>query len=169
MSDGCEGRLRPGGLPRQRLRCSSGRLALGKRQQAEHGDPAGQRLGDLRGQEQILRPRQKVLAVRGPALVDPFLDIGQQFGCVLNLVENDWRRVHLEEASGIGDGRSAHVWRFQGNVARRFAEQVVEQGGLPRLARAGQHDRGKLSGSLAELSRSKASCWRLLRCAAAIP
>src|SRR5664279_2765615 len=27
------------------------------------------------GQEEILRPRQKVLAVRGPALVEPFLEL----------------------------------------------------------------------------------------------
>jgi hypothetical protein len=61
-----------------------------------------------------------------PAFVDPLLDVRQQVGCVLNLIEDDRRRVHFQEAPRIGGRRRPNVGRFQRNVTGTLAKNVLE-------------------------------------------
>jgi hypothetical protein len=102
------------------------------------------------GQKQILRPSQKVLAVRFPAVVDSLFDVGQQIRRVLDFVKDDGRRVHIEKTTRVGPRRRAHVWRLERNIAERFAKDMLQQCGLARLAWSRQDHRRELRGGLSE-------------------
>jgi hypothetical protein len=90
----------------------------------------------LFGQKKILRSRQKVLTAGVPAVIDALLDVRQQIWRVLNLVKDDWRRVYLQKTARIGRCRGANVGWLQRDIAGRFAEDMLQQCGLARLARS---------------------------------
>jgi hypothetical protein len=52
-------------------------------------------------------------------LIDIGLDVAEQFGHVLDLVENDSRRVPGEKSSGVAARKFAHIERFEVHVLLR--------------------------------------------------
>jgi hypothetical protein len=71
-----------------------------QRQQLKDTRPAGEGLGDRSRQAEVLGAGQDPAA--GPRIVvDVGLQVGQQVGCVLHLVEDRAVRVIPEETSGI--------------------------------------------------------------------
>ena len=79
----------------------------------------------------------------GPSLlVHPHLDVGQQFGRVLDFVDEHRRGEALEEEARIAAGQFPNVRVVQGDVGSRAFGQMAQQRGLAHLSRPGeQHHR----------------------------
>lgn len=93
-------------------------LQLGRRERQQMRDvnPPGEALGDLTHEEKVVRSGKDVPARLG-SFVDQHLDVGKQFRCMLDLIE-DHRIAELgEEAARIRKSERPHVRRFKRCVA----------------------------------------------------
>jgi hypothetical protein len=90
--------------------------------------------------------------------INALLDVGQQIGSVLQLVQDDGRRVHRQEATRVGRRRGSDVGQFQRDIAGGRAEGVLQQCGFAGLAWPGQDHRGELGGSLSQDWPRHAEC-----------
>ena len=117
------------------------RLRLGERQRLELEDrgAARQRVGDRFHQAERLRAGEEEGAVAPALAIDRRLQVPEQAGRILHLVQDDGRRVPREKGVRVALG----LLRLARQVERHesvIREEPPHQAGLPGLAGAGQHD-----------------------------
>ncbi len=114
-------------------------------QELQDRSAAGERLTDAFGEQVVLRTGHDQGS--GTTLVDEPLDVGEQVGRVLGLVEDRPRQARqaVEEAARVFARFLAILQIFQGDVAE-VREGEPRQGGLARLPRAREEDHGELRG-----------------------
>jgi len=148
-------------LPYQRRINPARSLSSGHRQQVEDRRTPGERLGDPFVEEQVLGSGEQELSGPAAVFVDEFLDVGEQAGYELDLVVDDGRRKAGEKGPRVSLGGRPNVGRLEGDVAVAMPEQVLQQGRLSGLSRAGQHDGRKLrGGSLEDRLQGSADIFR---------
>jgi len=109
----------------------------------QHGGPPHKGLGHMLHEQKILGSGEQVLALERAPHVNAFFDVGQQFGGVLNFIQNDGWPPHIEEPSGVGRSGGPHIRRFKRYVAEALAEDMAQQCGFSRLTRPHQHHGGE--------------------------
>ena len=116
-------------------------LRLGERERLERDDggAARQRVRDRLHQAERLRPGQQEGAVAPALAIDRRLQMAEEPGRVLHLVDDHGRRVAREKRAGIALG----LFRLARQIERDEAvvgKQPAHQAGLPGLSGAGQYD-----------------------------
>ena len=127
------------------------RLDLGKAQrfQADDVGAARERIGDRPHEPQGLRAGEEKGAGTSAVPVDGDLEVTEEARRVLNLVDDDGRRIPREEGAGI----AFRLLRFAGKVQRHegmVREESPHETGLSSLAGAGEHDHRAGPGPLQE-------------------
>ncbi len=112
-----------------------------ERQQARHGAAAGERLANTMQEQEVLRAGKDELA-RPVCPIDDAMDVREQVGGPLDLVEDHLASELIEEAARILRSEPAHVGVFERRVAMPRKGGANERG-FARLpwSRYG-HDRG---------------------------
>lgn len=81
-----------------------------------------------------------------PVLVDQDFQIGQQFGYVLDFIEDDrLLLVGVQKSTGIAGSEGAGQRVVEGDIGKAVAELFLQEGRFPRLARPGHQHGGKLA------------------------
>jgi hypothetical protein len=73
--------------------------------------------------------------------VDRLLNIGQELGCPLHLVQYDATRIAGEKPSRISERELANIWRFEGDEGLG-GKRLAAQGRLSGLPGPGQRQHG---------------------------
>lgn len=140
------GKLVSQGLQREGL--PSVKLTERKREQVEDRAPPGEGLADGAQEEEVLRSAQDE-PPRAILAVDDRLDVGEQIGGALHLVEDDTPRELPEEPARIFERIFPDVGIFERRVLVA-GEYRLDERGLSRLARTGEGDHGILPRQLFE-------------------
>ena len=117
-----------------------------KGQQAEQCSAPGQRLVDRIGEPELLAAREHEKAVFALFVCED-LQVGQENGHALDLVQDGTIAELREKAAGIGFGKFPQVGCFQVGVLE-MGKRGPTKRGLPRLTRPGHCDKGILAEKL---------------------
>ena len=101
------------------------------------GSP-GQRLGNALHQGELLRTGKQELSVAGSAGIYRPLEVAEQAGRVLHLIDDYGRQVPLKEASRLFFGLFGFGGKIKG-YELMVGEEPSKSGSLTGLASAGQH------------------------------
>ena len=125
-------------IQHQRIECGPAlEFGDGKRKEPENRGAPGKRLGNRLHQQQILgagddEPARPIVLVHEP------LEVGEELGCPLDLVEDQVVRGG-EQPSGIGERPLSYIGRFQRHVLV-VGKDRANEGCLARLAGSRQGD-----------------------------
>ena len=115
----------------------------------QDGGAARHGLADAAHEGSFLGTGEEPLAHFPRRGVDAGADVVEQFGHVLDLVEQDGRAEFVEEAAGIGAGAGLQVGILQQEVAG-MREGVAQEVGFARPPRAGDDQGGIVPRGLQE-------------------
>jgi hypothetical protein len=80
-----------------------------------------------------------------PVGIDLFLDIREQNGGILDFIKYYWWGIQVEEPARVVQSGHANIRWLQRNDGVLIPIEMLQQGGLPRLTRANQHNGRKLA------------------------
>jgi hypothetical protein len=84
-------------------------------------------------EKQILRSGENILTSASTVFIDASLDIGEEVRGMLNLVEDDGRRVLIQESPRISNCSRSNIRRFKGDILALVTEQVLQCSSFTRL------------------------------------
>lgn len=121
-----------------------GELGRAQPEEVQDGGAAREALRRALHEREALRACQDPLA-GPPVSVDAGLQVGEELGRVLDLVEDPRRRVRGEEGARILERRGPDVGILQRGEPERGAELLADQRRLARLAGSGDHHGGEVA------------------------
>ena len=131
-------------VPQRALQRGTGPFGMRQRGQFQHGHPAGQRFADAPHQGELLRTGQPPTPAARRVGVDAHLQVRQQAGHMLDLVQDHGRLAESRKETHRVDGGEVPLQRIvEADIGHALARLLAQQRGLARLARAGQHDARK--------------------------
>src|SRR6185503_3225885 len=125
-------------------------LSLREWVQTENRQSAGERIGQMRNEQDVGRSREDE-ASGTTASVDRRLERGEQLGHALEFVENRLRRQRGHEPGRIAARGGGEIVVVEGEIA--IAERLADgprQGGFAALPRAVDEHRGRIAKGLPE-------------------
>jgi hypothetical protein len=118
-------------------------LPKAETQEIKDSHPSGQALGDPMHQPEVLGTGYPV-STRLTIIIDAHLDIGQEGGGVLNLVDKERRRIPLQEKRWIFIGQCPQGQIIERDMPAFLAAEMLEQCGFSNLPGSCYQDYGEL-------------------------
>jgi hypothetical protein len=100
----------------------------------------------LLDKKEILRAAQKILSLFVTMGIKPFLDVGKQVRCKMNLIQDDGWRIESKEPAWVDGGSLPDVRRLERHIVIAFPKKMLQQGRFAGLAWSSEDHCGKFSG-----------------------